>query len=150
MPKAFKNHPKSIQHTERYGLNSGCIHDTHFKPSNELKCPKDWNTILQCQDCKHNLCSYLGQKTLEITPGYLEETRSCSHRFLHRRCQGHKRLIYMVQFCVDLEIHIPSPPRPQVTFVCDLTCVKYKDRPHSLLAVNTLWVLLYTALTYIQ
>ena len=71
-PMGFNNHPKSIEHKYWYNLDSSCPFEDQIKPSDSMKCPKDWNLLMQCQQCKHNLASYIGQKLLQMSPEYLK------------------------------------------------------------------------------
>ena len=67
----FSNHPKQIEHTKRYGSQMQCPLN-HFNPSDSTKTTtRDWDTILECQQCKQRLTNYLGNAFLQIAPTYL-------------------------------------------------------------------------------
>ena len=69
----YLNHPKQIKHTQQYGVQTQCPFDDHFNATDCAKAnPIDWNTILQCQQCKQRLINYLENTFLEITPMYLQ------------------------------------------------------------------------------
>ena len=71
--KGYSNHPKQIEHAQRYGVQAECSFDDHFNPSDNKKAnTRDWNTILHCQQCKQRLMNYFGKAFLEITPTYLQ------------------------------------------------------------------------------
>ena len=74
-PMGFNNHPKSIEHKYRYNSDSDCPSEDHIKPSDSMKCPKDWNLPMECRQYKHNLASYIGQKLLQISPEYLKSNQ---------------------------------------------------------------------------
>ena len=61
-PIGFNNHPKSMEYKHWYYVDSGYPFDDHIKPlDTSMKCPNDWNLLMECQQCKHNLASYIGQ-----------------------------------------------------------------------------------------
>ena len=70
----YSNHPKQIEHTQRYGAQTQCPFDNHFSPTDCAKAnTRDWNTILQCQQCKQRPYKLLGKCFLRNNTHILTE-----------------------------------------------------------------------------
>ena len=89
----YSNHPKQIEHTQRYGVQTQCPFDDHFN-----------TTDCKGKQCKQRLTNYLGNAFLEITPVYLQNEQR-----LHVAGCEIEGVFERSLYSIHQSSHIPDP-----------------------------------------